>query len=33
VDPVPGEEIERLVDGLFRMDPVLTERLRAVLRD
>jgi hypothetical protein len=32
VDPVSGEEIERLVDGLFRMDPAFTARLRAVLQ-
>ena len=31
VDPVPGEEIERLVDGLFRLDPALVARLRAIL--
>ncbi len=31
VDPVPGEEIERVVDDLFRMDPAIAARLRAVL--
>jgi tripartite-type tricarboxylate transporter receptor subunit TctC len=31
VDPVSGQEIERLVEGLFRMDPGFTARLRAVL--
>lgn len=31
VDPVSGEEIERLVDGLFRLDPAFVARLRAVL--
>jgi hypothetical protein len=31
IDPVSGEEIERLVDGLFRLDPAFVARLRAVL--
>jgi tripartite-type tricarboxylate transporter receptor subunit TctC len=31
VDPVSGEEIERLVGGLFRLDPAFVARLRAVL--
>lgn len=31
VDPVSGEEIERLVDGLFKLDPAFAARLRVVL--
>jgi tripartite-type tricarboxylate transporter receptor subunit TctC len=31
VDPVSGEEIERLVDGLFRLDPSFAARLRTIL--
>lgn len=31
VDPVPGEEVERLVAGLFKLAPAFAARLRAVL--
>lgn len=31
VDPVSGEEVERRVDGFFRLDPAFVARLRAVL--
>jgi tripartite-type tricarboxylate transporter receptor subunit TctC len=31
VDPVPGEEIERLVAGLLKLEPAFATRLKAVL--
>jgi tripartite-type tricarboxylate transporter receptor subunit TctC len=32
VDPIPGEELERLVGELFQMDPAVTAKLRELLR-
>jgi hypothetical protein len=32
VDPLGGEELERLVDELFRTDPALAARLKGILR-
>jgi hypothetical protein len=33
VNPVSGEEVERLVAGLFTLDPTTVARLRAILFD
>ncbi len=33
IDPVPGEELERVVQGFFRLDPPTLARLRSVLYD
>ena len=33
VDPVTGEDIERIVDGFFKLDPAIVAKLRAVLVD
>jgi hypothetical protein len=33
VSPVGGEEVERLVAGLFTLDQATTARLRAILFD
>jgi hypothetical protein len=32
VDPVGGEELERLVDELFRLDPAVAAKLKGLLR-
>jgi hypothetical protein len=33
VDPVAGEDLERIVEGLFKIEPALVVRLKAVLID
>ncbi|MBI2358044.1 MAG: hypothetical protein HYV04_03915 [Deltaproteobacteria bacterium] len=32
VDPVNGEELERVVSGFFKLDPVVLKKLKAVLK-
>jgi hypothetical protein len=32
VDPIPGEELERLVGELFQMGPAVTAKLQELLR-
>jgi tripartite-type tricarboxylate transporter receptor subunit TctC len=31
LDPVPGEELERLIAGLFSLDPSFVDKLRGIL--
>ena len=32
LDPVAGEELERIVNGLFKADPVIVNKLRDLLK-
>lgn len=32
VTPVPGEEVERLIQGLFKLDPAMVKKLKEILR-
>ena len=31
LDPVPGEELERLIAGLFSLDPPFVDKLKGIL--
>src|SRR5436309_10721224 len=31
IDPVPGEELERLIAGLFSLDPPFVDKLKSIL--
>jgi len=32
IDPVSGEELERLIDGFFKLEPTLLTKLKEVLK-
>jgi tripartite-type tricarboxylate transporter receptor subunit TctC len=32
IDPVSGEELEKIIENLFRLEPALASRLNEVLR-
>jgi len=32
LDPVAGEELERIVNGLFKADPAIVNKLRELLK-
>jgi hypothetical protein len=31
VDPIPGEQVEKIVDGLFKLDPGILAKLKQIL--
>jgi hypothetical protein len=32
IDPVSGEELEKLIDGVFKLEPALVGKLKDVLK-